>query len=143
MKKNILFLVFCCINILVYAQSSSYKYLGAEVNSPSSVCVSLKIFAEKKKSVEQEAKCAALRIILFDGLPGTIYNKPLLKQGTIAFRENEEFFNDLFNNRLSDVVKTAVMESKFKKAEKGEKSTLYTVEVNYIQLKKELEIIKK
>ena len=40
---------------------------------------------------------------------------------------------------MSDVIKRTTMESKFKEAEKGENSTLYTVEVNYIQLKKDLE----
>lgn len=140
MKKiSILFLVFWCMNILAYAQNASYKYLGAEVKSPTSVFISLKTFAEKKKTVDLEAKCAALRIIMFEGLEGTIYSKPLLNQGTISLHENEEYFNNLFNYRLSEVIKTTVMKSDFKKAEKGEKSTLYVVEVNYILLKKDLE----
>lgn len=139
--KRILFVVLCVFAVFcrISAQTASYTLLGAEVKSPSSVLITLKTFGEKKKTVDLEAKCAAIRIIMFDGLDGTIYNKPLLNQGTMALHENEEYFDNLFNNRISDVVRSATMKSDFKKAEKGEKSTLFLVDVNYIQLKKDLE----
>ncbi|MCH5308865.1 MAG: hypothetical protein J1E58_03310 [Prevotella sp.] len=126
-------------SICIHAQTANYSFVSAEIKSPSSVQVTLKTFADKRKSADMEAKCAALRIIMFDGIKGTIYNRPLLNQGTIALHENSEYFDNLFNNRLSDVIRMATMKSDFKKAEKGEKSTLYTIDVNYIQLKKDLE----
>lgn len=139
--KRVLCIVLCIFAVFcrTSAQTASYTLVGAEIKSPSSVLITLKTFCEKKKTVDLEAKCAALRIIMFDGLDGTIYNKPLLAQGTIALSESAAYFDDLFFNRLSDVVKSIKMESDFKKAENGEKSTLYTVVVNYIQLKKDLE----
>ena len=126
-------------SLVGHAQSADYTYLNAEILSPSSVKVTLRTFAKKKKLADFEANCAALRIIMFDGLAGTIYKRPLLKEGTIALRTYSTYFEELFNNRMSDVIKRTTMESKFKEAEKGENSTLYTVEVNYIQLKKDLE----
>lgn len=86
-----------------------------------------------------EAQCAAMRIILFDGLPNTIYSRPLLSEGVSIIHENKSYFDDIFLNRGSDFVKSISMDSDFKKALKGEKSTLFTVEVNYIQLKKDVE----
>ena len=74
--------------------------------------------------MDKEAKCAALKIIMFDGVEGTIYNRPLLRQGVAALHDNEEFFSAMFNDRLSDYIKQAKMQSDFKKAEKEEKSTL-------------------
>lgn len=139
MKRFLLLSLLLCSVCSLFSQTTSYTLLGAEVKSPSSVLITLKTFGEKKKTVDLEAKCAAIRIIMFDGLDGTIYNKPLLNQGTMALHENEEYFDNLFNNRISDVVRSATMKSDFKKAEKGEKSTLFLVDVNYIQLKKDLE----
>lgn len=141
MRKRTFFLLFCIFSLYtgLSAQNASYYFVNAEVKSPSSVLITLKTMADKKKSVDFEAKCAVLRIAMFDGIPGTIYGKPLLNQGTIALSENKEYFDDLFNNRMFDVIRTATMKSDFRKAEKGEKSTLFTVDLNYIQLKKDLE----
>ena len=132
-------MVLTCTALITHAQNANYVFVEAQVKSPSSVRIILKTYAEKRKNVDLEAKCAAIRIAMFDGIEGTIYNRPILSQGTLALTENASYFDNLFNNRLSDVVRYAKMESDFKKAEKGEKSTLYTVEINYIQLKKDLE----
>ncbi len=140
MDKLILVSVIMFLSTLKgFSQSSNYAYIEGIVKSPSSVIITLKTFATKKKEVDKEAKCAALKIIMFDGVEGTIYNRPLLRQGVAALHDNEEFFSAMFNDRLSDYIKQAKMQSDFKKAEKEEKSTLYSVEVNYIQLKKDLE----
>lgn len=133
----VFFFLFFCIKS--YSQTEDYTYVSAEVKSPSSVIITLKTFAPKKKTVDFEARCAALRIAMFDGINGTIYSKPLLSQGTIALSQKANYFEHLFNNRLAEVIKNSTMKSDFKKAEKGEKSTLYTIELNYIQLKKDLE----
>ncbi len=122
-----------------FSQNSSYVFIEGNVKSPSSVTIILKTFAEKKKDLEKEARCAALKVIMFDGVEGTIYHRPLLRQGIAALHDNEYYFDVLFNTKLPDYIKQTKMLSDFKKAEKDEKSTLYSVEVNYIQLKKDLE----
>lgn len=138
MKRLLLLLLLGVMNVFpASSQNSNYVFVEGKVKSPSSVTIILKTFASKKKEVTKEANCAALKIIMFDGVEGTIYHKPLLKQGTSALHEKEEFFNLLFNERLSDYVRQSNMISDFKK-EDG-KSTLFSVEINYIQLKKDLE----
>ena len=138
MNRLLLFFLFLVMNVFTASsQNSNYVFVEGKVKSPSSVTITLKTFASKKKEVSKEANCAALKIIMFDGVDGTIYHKPLLNQGVSALHENESFFNVLFNERLSDYVKQSNMISDFKKAEG--KSTLFSVEVNYIQLKKDLE----
>jgi len=145
MNRNCMMRSFLLLSLLLLSslkgvsQNSNYVYVEGNVKSPSSVTVVLKTFAAKKKEVEKEAKCAALKIVMFDGVEGTIYNRPLLNQGIVALHDNEYFFDTLFNSNLSDYIKHTKMLSDFKKAEKNEKSTLYSVEVNYIQLKKDLE----
>ena len=138
-KLIVLSFVVLLSSLNAFCQNSNYLFVEGNVKSPSSVTVILKTFAAKKKDVEKEAKCAALKIVMFDGVEGTIYNRPLLSQGVAALHDNEYFFDTLFNSNLSDYIKQAKMLSDFKKAEKNEKSTLYSVEVNYIQLKKDLE----
>ena len=140
MNKFILFTIVTFLSPLkIFSQDSNYIFVEGNVKSPSSVFITLKTFAEKKKELDKEAKCAALKIVMFDGVEGTIYNRPLLKQGVSVLHEKEDFFRDMFNNKLSDYIRQLKMLSDFKKAEKGEKSTLYLIEVNYIQLKKDLE----
>ena len=138
-KLIVLSFVVLLSSLNAFCQNSNYLFVEGNVKSPSSVTVILRTFAAKKKDVEKEAKCAALKIVMFDGVEGTIYNRPLLSQGVAALHDNEYFFDTLFNSNLSDYIKQAKMLSDFKKAEKDEKSTLYSVEVNYIQLKKDLE----
>lgn len=139
MKTVIITFIIFFSSLKLFSQNANYVYIEGKAISPSSVTITLKTFAAKKKEVDKEAKCAALKIIMFDGVEGTIYNRPLLKQGTAALHDNEDFFNTMFNERLSNYIKQAKMLSDFKKAERDEKSTLYSVEVNYIQLKKDLE----
>lgn len=140
MKKIILSLASLLICVLTtLGQNANYVFISADVKSPSSVTIMLKTYAQKKKEVDKEAKIAALKIIMFDGLESTIYNDPLLKQGPTAMDENPTYFLDLFTNKLPYYVKLTRMLTEFNKAEQGEKSTLYSVEVNYIQLKKDLE----
>lgn len=138
-KLIVLSFVVLLSSFKAFCQNSNYVFVEGKVKSPSSVTVILKTFAPKKKDVEKEAKCAALKIIMFDGVEGTIYNRPLLSQGIAALHDNEYYFDTLFNSNLADYIKYTKMLSNFKKAEKNEKSTLYSVEVNYIQLKKDLE----
>lgn len=122
-----------------FAQDASYKFISAEVNSAKSVIILLKTYSTNKKLVEKEAQYAALKIAMFDGVDATIYNKPIIAQGVSALDEHRIFFYDLFDNKLPYYIKSTKMMSGFKKAESGEKSTLYSVEINYIQLKKDLE----
>lgn len=138
MRKFLLFIFLGVMNVFAASsQNLNYIFVEGKVKSPSSVTITLKTYASKKKEVSKEANCAALKIIMFDGVEGTIFHKPLLNQGVSALHENEAFFNNLFNERLSDYIKQSNMLSDFKKAEG--KSTLFSVEVNYIQLKKDLE----
>lgn len=140
MRVKLVYLLFAaCYSVNAFSQTARYTFIEAKVKSPSSVEITLKTFADKKKTVGMEAETAALRIAMFDGLGGTIYNKPLLDQGISALHDNPLYFNELFTSRLSDVVKGSKMLTGFKKAEKGEKSTIYNVEINYIQLRKDLE----
>lgn len=140
-EKNKFLIFFIAIGFCIeaFSQTASYSLIGTKIKSPSSVEITLMTYATKKKSVEKEANCAALHIIMFDGLAGTIYNKPLLDKGLTVINENPVYFENLFNSRLSDFIKCSKMLSKFKKAEKGKKSTIYCIEVNYIQLRKDLE----
>ena len=139
MGKILTILLVLISGIKCYAQSADYEFIDAEVTSPKSVKITLKTFAQTKKTVNFEAQCAALKIIMFDGIDGTIYSRPLLNQGTMLINDRNDYFYELFGSRLSTFIRQTKMESDFKKAEKGEKSTLFTVDVNYISLKKDLE----
>lgn len=120
-------------------QNARYELLDSKLTSQTVAKIQLKTFCDKKKYVDYEAECAALRIILFDGLGKSIYSRPLLDSGEkTSFEQFPAYFDNLFIERYSDFVASYNMISKFKKGDK-DKSTIYEVEVKVIALRKDLE----
>lgn len=120
-------------------KTPTYVVVHSELESPSVVKLQLKIFCTDKNRVDAEAQCAAIRSILFYGVPNTQYQKPMLTDGEkTLIKKYPTYFNTLFSNRYSDFILNYTMLSKFKKAG-DDKSTLYEVKVNILQLRKDLE----
>lgn len=129
------------------AQVPVYEMVNGEVTSPKEVSLSLVSYSKEKKFAFDDAKWAALYLLMFDGVPGTVYARPLLPQGNGILSERPSYFENLRLYQMDKMVKRCTMESKFGKAErkaerksKGrDKATLFTVVVDYMQLRKELE----
>lgn len=137
-SKIILLSLFVIISMNSYSQTS-YRLASAENSSSSTVKISLTIYCKDKKSVDNEARSAAVRIALFDGCPQTRFTKPLLDEGeATSYQKHSEYFDNLYGYRLNDFISSCVATSKFKKADK-EKGTSYIVEVKVLQLRKDLE----
>lgn len=116
-----------------------YVVVQSELESASVVKLQIKTFSKDKNTVDADAQCAAIRAILFDGIPDTQYRKPMLNDGEKTLTEKyPTYFDKLFNNRFTDFILDYDMLSKFKKADK-DKSTLYEVRVKILQLRKDLE----
>lgn len=138
-KKNILIGLILSYGLCIHAQTN-YRIIQAKNVSPTVVNIVLKVYSKNKKTVTQEAQYAAIRTILFDGCPDSQYNKkPLLENGEqTAMQQHPSYFNNLYNNRISDFILSSEALSKFKKADK-KKATLYKIEVKALQLRKDLE----
>ena len=64
-----------------YAQNARYFVVGSEVESATTVKLQIKTFCQEKDVVDVEAQCAAIRAVLFDGIPNTTFHKALLAEG--------------------------------------------------------------
>lgn len=123
----------------VLAQNSAYTLLSSKEISQTTVRLQIKTFCGDKNQVDYEAACAAVKSVIFYGIPNTRHKAPLLKDGeTTSYQQHTEYFDNLFYTRIMDFVPRLVMLSKFKKADK-DKSTLYEIDVDVILLRKDLE----
>ena len=131
MKLLIITLLFL-FNIPIAVQAQGYQLINANTQNPSAFNIQLKVYTDKKKNLEIDAISDAIHILLFDGIPNSKYSTPLLPLS--AKREEAPFFQDLFENKLLDFIRSCSIQSEFKKADDN-KGTLVNVVVDYNQLK--------
>ncbi len=123
----------------IYSQTMSYKVLNTEKISSSNVSIELMVYCKSKKTIDDDAQCAALKTVLFEGCPNTPYIKALLEDGEITSRESfPQYFDNLYNTRYADFINSCEATSPFKKGDKN-KGTKYKVEVKVLNLRKDLE----
>lgn len=123
----------------VSAQTSRYHVVSAEAESTTVVKLQIKTYCQDKKLIDAEAQCAAIRAVLFDGIPNTPQHRPLLNSGESTMKsQHPSYFNSLYTERYTDFIAGYNVLSKFKKADK-DKSTLYEVKVKVLALRKDIE----
>lgn len=138
-KAILFFLVLGAMLGKMMAQTSPYQLTKSESVSSSVVRLTLKVYCPKKKLINKEAQHAAIRVVLFEGCPGTMFSKPLLDEGENTLSQRHPvYFNELYNYRLPDFITSCEAVSDFKKGDK-KKATLYEVEIKALQLRKDLE----
>ncbi len=139
MKYRIISIVIASfISMATFAQNN-YKVVDVVSVNSSKVCFDLKIYSKSKKTINQDAALAAVKAVMFEGIDGSAFSKPLLPQGEqVCMQEHPTYFTNLFNITYADFVSNCTMKSKFKKAD-DDKSTLFEVEVKVIQLRRDLE----
>lgn len=120
------------------AQESAYALVQSKTVSSDIVRLQINVFCKDKQRIETEAKCAAIRAVLFDGAGVPPYVKPLLNEGEQTMKQTfPSYFDNLFTSRYPDFIRQCAAKSKFKRSEN--KSTLYEVEVKILLLRKDLE----
>lgn len=139
MKKVLLLLFTLCITLAAKSQIYSYTFVETLSSSSEEVTFTYKVFCPQKKSIDQAGYLAGLRCVIFDGIPGTMFSKPLLSEGEkTSVSKNQSYFDDLYYNRISDFAKDCYMISKFKKSGDNQ-STLFQITVKASMLRKDLE----
>lgn len=139
--KKILLLLWCiCVCCALSAQDTGYTIIKTEVVSPEVVRVELKTLCVDKKEFVREANIAAIRTVLFNGIPNSQYQKPLLEDGEqTTYQKHRTYFDNLYlSGRYTDFIQSSNQLSKFKKGGK-DKSTAFVIEVKILQLRKDLE----
>lgn len=138
MKKIFILVILCITQIFCYAQNN-YNVIDVVSATSSKVCFDLKVYGNSKKTINQDAAIAAIKAVMFEGIEGSAFSKPLLPQGErVCMQEHPAYFSNLFNTTYADFVTNCTMKSKFKKAG-DDKSTMFEVEVKVIQLRRDLE----
>lgn len=139
MKKILLLCLLVICSFISKAQVVPYQ-LGETVSeNQSEITFKVYVYCDSKKELHQCACLAAIRSVLFKGIQGTRFNKPLLNEGERLLSDKyPSYFKDLYSWRYADFVKDCIILSKFRKSGVG-KSTLYEVTVKPYELRKDLE----
>lgn len=139
MRAYVYLLMFLFFSVLACAQTNSYQLIKAENISSSTVKLTLMVYGKSKKTIDTDAKNAAIKTVLFNGCPDTPYNKPLLDSGEITISEQHpSYFENLYTYRIGDFISQCLQASSFKKGDKA-KGTLYEVQVKVLLLRRDLE----
>lgn len=145
-RMRFLLLLFC-MPILVlgqvvnYEQSSdlSWKLTNVQYLPDTNIDMIITLYGGKKRESDYNAKCSALKILLFDGVGTGLFSKSLLSDGEqTAYNSHPIYFENLFKVAYNDFIKSCVMEGEYKKADKS-KGTNYHVIVRALQLRRDLE----
>lgn len=139
MKRILITIVLAFFAIVGKAQVVPYQ-LGETVSEDQSeVTFTVYVFCDSKKELDQAAYLAGIRCVMFEGIPGTKFSKPLLNEGErTLIDKHPAYFDELYGWRYADYVKSCVILSKFKKSGVG-KSTIFEVTVKAFELRKDLE----
>lgn len=139
MKKILLFLIFTLIGFVpVKAQDCKYTVLETSMSGTDDVAITLNVDVKDKKNLEKEAEFAALKVLIFDGVPNTKYNRPFMKEGyKAAYTRNPTYFQTLYNNIAPDFVKEYEVLTKFRKS--NDNTTKVKVIVKPLLLRRNLE----
>ena len=122
-----------------YKPKYSYSVENVEYLSTSDVQVSMIVYNSKKKEVENDAKCSAIRMFLYDGVGHGVFSRALLPDGEqTSFQNNWNYLHNLYENRLTDFISECTMKSAFRKADK-QKGTRFVIIVHANKLRRDLE----
>lgn len=135
-------LLFCAF---ANAQDCKYTVIETSMNGNDAVSITLNVDVKDKKNLELEAQFAALKVLIFDGVPNTRFNRPFLKDGyKSSYALHPSYFQTLYNTTSFDYISEMETLSKFKKSDN--KTTKVKVTVKPLLLRRNLEsngIIKK
>lgn len=113
---------------------SEVKYLH-----DSNIDMVIVLYGVKKKDAAYHAKCAAIKLLLFEGVGVGGNAKPLLPEGEhSAYQSNPSYFQNLYSTTYNDFIKNCTIESEYKKADE-EKGTKFRVVVKTMLLRRDLE----
>ena len=121
------------------AQDVSYQLAEVISEGKNDVTFNVHVFCNSKKELQHVAYVAGIKCVMFNGIPDTKFNRPLLNEGEKSLIEKyPTYFENLYNERFDDYVKECNMMSKFKKSGVG-KGTLFQITVRVFDLRKDLE----
>lgn len=139
MNKNLLgFFLALIASMSIKAQDCKYSVIETCMSGDDAVSITLNVAVNDKKNLEKEAEFAALKVLIFDGVPNTKYSRPFMKEGyKSAYAENPSYFQTLYNSTSSDYVSAFESLTKFKKSDN--KTTKVRVTVKPLLLRRNME----
>ena len=139
MRKFFLINLFILIGFsVVKAQDCKYTVLESYMNGNDAVSITLNVDVKDKKNLEKEAEFAALKVLMFDGVPNTRYNRPFMKEGyKSVYAQHPTYFQTLYNTTSSDYISDIEILTKFKKSDN--KTTKVKITVKPLWLRRNLE----
>lgn len=97
----------------------------------------INIYTNKKKELDASASFAALKIIMFDGLPETIYSKPLIREPYEDFYfKYKNYLDNLYSTYSQNFITQLEQLTEYKKG--PNKSTTMKITVKVHELKRDL-----
>ena len=130
-------LIFFCA--FAKAQSYQYQYVETLSENQSEITFTMNVFCDSKKTFEQSAYLSGLRCVLFDGIPGSKFSKPLLSEGERTLMDKHpDYFQELYGWRYADFLPECRQLTKLKKSG-AYKTALMQMTVKVMNLRKDLE----
>ncbi len=109
-------------------------------SNSSEVTLRVSLYGIKKKNFIDQTTVEALKRVLFRGVEGTKFNRPLVGQDEDRLlKEHSDYFNTLFSKRASSFVNMFVPQVVGKKDDTGKKIWIADVTVNVKALREDLE----
>ena len=81
MRRILITLALAFFALVGKAQVVPYQLAEKVSESQSEVTFKVYVFCDAKKQLDQAAFLAGIRCVMFDGIPGTKFSKPLLNEG--------------------------------------------------------------
>ena len=139
MRRILITLTLAFFALVGKAQVVPYQLAETVSESQSEVTFKVYVFCDAKKELNHAAFLAGMQCVMFDGIPGTKFSKPLINEGErTLIDKHPKYFDELYAWRYAEYIKECIMLSKFKKSGVG-KSTLFEVTVKAFELRKDLE----
>ncbi len=151
MKKTVFLILFSCISFCISAQNDKlmkkwmkehnieYKIIDIQYLSSSNLKMDIMLYDSKKSDLTQNARYAALKTLLYDGVGKGVFSFPLLQDGEeTSISKRPDYFYRLYAYRLNDFFGETSIISNYKKGDTN-KGTLCEVIVKAILLRRDLE----
>lgn len=104
------------------------------------ITVRILVYARNEKNAVIEAKLYAINSLLFRGISGSSYSRPII--GTDEERivnEHLDYFDSFYNSRYLSFITSAIPKSKLVKDETKRKCMVFDVSIKKLTLKRDLE----
>lgn len=125
-------------SLLGQAQDCKYYLIESCMKGNDEISITVNVDVKDKKLLEKEVRFAALKLLIFEGIPNTRYSRGFIKEGyKSTYVQHPSYFQNLYNTTSSDFTSGVEYLTKYKKSEN--KTTKVKINVKPLLIRRNLE----